>query len=574
MTVNSPVSGDRISGIPCAFRGCRGYFYPASGDTGVVLCAPWGLEEAAARAAWRALADAIALAGYPCLRFDYPGTGDSLGTMAGLADAAAWTRAAGDAVGFLRAYTGVSRFILAGHSLGAALALDAAAEHPNITGLVLISPATSGAAYLRHLQSMAGTCDATGALDIAGHGLGAAMIASLARIEPLKRRIAGLTGAVVFDRPGRKAGAEVSEHLRRLGVSSALRILPSGSRSPGLAPVDEIIGALKDLHPIQGGTGPLRLPPLPATLRAALFREEPLTWTGGGGLLCRPSGPSHDGPPQDASVLVLLDAGFSPRLGWGRMAVDLTRALAASGHSALRLDVSDLDAAAVADTLAQAALALRARGLRKIIIAATGAEASVALRAARDICVAEVIAIDPAGLIPDVELGAMPSRLGRLGEKLRGAPSSGAARRHDGERIVFYQELIELAGQPRRPRWLNGLRRAAAAIRAAIMNRMPDFVRITLLQDTGLQEIRALFATLAARGTKVSLVYSGEPGAWRELAYWGGSPGNAACRVSLLPGEAQDPAAPEAVSWLLDHFIESAREIEKLETADETQAAA
>jgi len=111
-----------VPSAPCAFKGCRGFFYPGTAETGVVLCPPWGLEELATRAAWQRLAEAIAGAGYPCLRFDYPGTGASLGSMTGIADVAQWIEAAGAAAGFLRAYSGVKQFTFIGQSLGAAVA--------------------------------------------------------------------------------------------------------------------------------------------------------------------------------------------------------------------------------------------------------------------------------------------------------------------------------------------------------------------------------------------------------------------------------------------------------------------
>ena len=66
-------------GVPCVFKRCSGFYHPAGGTIGVVLCSPWGFEDLSMRKSWRLLAESIALAGFPCIRFDYPGTGDSLG---------------------------------------------------------------------------------------------------------------------------------------------------------------------------------------------------------------------------------------------------------------------------------------------------------------------------------------------------------------------------------------------------------------------------------------------------------------------------------------------------------------
>src|ERR1019366_4291869 len=47
--------------------------------TGVVLCPPFGVDEICAHRSLRAWAGALVHAGYPALRFDFPGTGDSGG---------------------------------------------------------------------------------------------------------------------------------------------------------------------------------------------------------------------------------------------------------------------------------------------------------------------------------------------------------------------------------------------------------------------------------------------------------------------------------------------------------------
>src|SRR5690606_23686159 len=60
--------------LGCGF----GLLHPASGRTGVLMCGPWGLDELCARKTWRGIAAELAAAGFPALRFDYPGTGDAL----------------------------------------------------------------------------------------------------------------------------------------------------------------------------------------------------------------------------------------------------------------------------------------------------------------------------------------------------------------------------------------------------------------------------------------------------------------------------------------------------------------
>src|SRR5476651_2484753 len=66
---------------PVSFDGCFGWLHipPArlNSDTTVLVCPPLGCEALRSHRSLRALADDLATAGYPTLRFDYPGTGDS-----------------------------------------------------------------------------------------------------------------------------------------------------------------------------------------------------------------------------------------------------------------------------------------------------------------------------------------------------------------------------------------------------------------------------------------------------------------------------------------------------------------
>lgn len=119
----------------------------------VLLCNPFGEEAARAHRIYRVLATQLERAGYASLRFDYRGTGDSLGRD----DAAsldAWIAdvvAAGDE---LRASSGAKRLVVVGLRLGAtlaALATSRAGLRPR--HLILWDPVVDGAAYLRDLAA-------------------------------------------------------------------------------------------------------------------------------------------------------------------------------------------------------------------------------------------------------------------------------------------------------------------------------------------------------------------------------------------------------------------------------------
>ena len=63
-------------------RSLFGWFHPAVPQRrrGAVICSPIGYESILCHRAGRHLAERLAAAGIPALRFDYDGTGDSVGS--------------------------------------------------------------------------------------------------------------------------------------------------------------------------------------------------------------------------------------------------------------------------------------------------------------------------------------------------------------------------------------------------------------------------------------------------------------------------------------------------------------
>src|SRR5260370_2419904 len=116
-TIDSPDLHSAREPLPCAAAVVRIPFYFESqhqwlfawlhrceaapySDHGVIVCPPIGYEQVHAHRGLRHLADALARAGLPCVRFDYHGTGDSGGSdedpdrvatwLANIKDAQAW----------------------------------------------------------------------------------------------------------------------------------------------------------------------------------------------------------------------------------------------------------------------------------------------------------------------------------------------------------------------------------------------------------------------------------------------------------------------------------------------------
>ena len=144
--------------VPVVFNQCFGWLHGASGNTGVVMCGPYGHEALLAHRGWRGIADHLASTGIPVLRFDYRGTGDSDASEGDGDRFDAWLESIHDAVRFLRENTSAQRVILCGIRLGALLAATAAAtptsDNSAIDGVALLAPVTSGRDYLRELKLM------------------------------------------------------------------------------------------------------------------------------------------------------------------------------------------------------------------------------------------------------------------------------------------------------------------------------------------------------------------------------------------------------------------------------------
>lgn len=133
-----------------------GIFHPPIEDIaakpGVVLCNAFGQEAIRAQRMMRVLGERLARNGHPVLRFDYFGTGDSLGDdIDGELDG--WALDVLEADRELRAASGTLQTTWIGMRLGGTIALRAAAQSPvGLARLMLWDPVLDGRRYLEHLR--------------------------------------------------------------------------------------------------------------------------------------------------------------------------------------------------------------------------------------------------------------------------------------------------------------------------------------------------------------------------------------------------------------------------------------
>jgi uncharacterized protein len=119
----------------------------------VVVCQPAGHEYVNSHRALRQLAARLCDAGFPVLRFDYYGCGDSSGS-AEESRIAQWLRDTSTAICEVERRTGLAQVCLVGLRLGATLAMIAATERGDLESLILWDPVVSGKSYLAALLDL------------------------------------------------------------------------------------------------------------------------------------------------------------------------------------------------------------------------------------------------------------------------------------------------------------------------------------------------------------------------------------------------------------------------------------
>jgi alpha-beta hydrolase superfamily lysophospholipase len=343
--------------VPVTFAGCFGWFHPPAApgrDVAALLCPGLGQDGSTGYRSFRLLADRLAAAGYPALRFDYPGTGDSCDTDA--ADLwTAWLDSIDRALDWLAAQAGTRRVVLFGLRIGALLAAQAAARRGDAAGLGLFAPVPRGRSYLSQLAVEArlrGGGAADGSLTAGELRLSRETQLHLRAADLAATAIAPACRVALWPADDTPALAAAVDAWRARGVAVAaadfagLEALLRPTQQADEAPPD-FTGVMAWLREALPGGRRAAVPPLPAAavLTPQGCIEHALRFGGDGasgdghlcGILCRPAG---DAPPDLA--VVIANAGGNPHHGVARFSVELARRLARAGIASLRLDFAGL----------------------------------------------------------------------------------------------------------------------------------------------------------------------------------------------------------------------------------------
>ena len=340
---------------------------------GVVICPPLGHENICAYRPLRTLAELIAERGYPVIRFDWPGCGDS-GDADPAWDSAAhlygWTRAVQEAVETLCAATGANDVSLVGLRIGATLGLAAAAA-TSVSEVALLAPYTTGRAYVRELRAFQALAEQTyveheapplpdGIVEASGFAVTAAEVDALESIDLGATTLAARRALVLAPQPNNRIDA-FAEHLERTVPDTVSDVMPSmanlwtGPNTSALPrDVSERICTWLAAGP---GSSAVAVRSARAVRPAALSPSDEVTEeiveisTARGHLYAVTSAPAGADAGSDAWV-VFLDAGRVRRVGPNRLWTTYARAWAASGLPSLRLDsrgIGDSDGSRVVD---------------------------------------------------------------------------------------------------------------------------------------------------------------------------------------------------------------------------------
>ena len=344
-----------------------GWFHPASKaapvkNVGVVLCNPFGVEVLCMHRSIRHFAEAFARAGFPSLRFDYDGTGDSSGNDRDPERVRAWLDSIHQAVDVLKQRSGVEQVTLFGIRLGAALAATAAVERKDCSGLIALAPVISPERYLRELAAFQAwgrfqkspdgiTGVEEGDQEAAGFVITAATTAALLPMDLAMQSSAPAPRVLVFERDKRSSSEVWTNKIKGLGakvdvqniegyaemsvdphrtvmpdrmIACSVEWLEAGSASDGSA---------THAKPARGAVC-LESEMVAGVLETPVFIDQARTQFG---IVARSKTVAPNG-----RAFIILNAGSQHRIGPNRLWVTLSREWAQTGAIVLRLDISGI----------------------------------------------------------------------------------------------------------------------------------------------------------------------------------------------------------------------------------------
>lgn len=321
----------------------------------VIICPSLMQDALVSHVSLRLLGDKLAEAGYWALRFDYPGTGDSLAegdVEPPEGHWQSWLNSIDGAADWVREITGARELVLCGLRIGAALATLVAAKRDDVAGLIQLAPVMRGNSYVRQLlvQAQLQTGQALGPDED--------LIFYEFRLSP---RTLDEMRAVDLRKVALRPGQKVAVHPRNdsrlvdecIEAWTARDVQVVRGAWPKLEPMmrhniieennladfSDVVAWLSRALPYDATHHAVSPDLGPAELRPPGCIETPMTFGRRGrlfGVLCRP----ENGTPD--LVVITTNSGRDPHYGSCRQSVTFARQLARAGIACLRIDFAGL----------------------------------------------------------------------------------------------------------------------------------------------------------------------------------------------------------------------------------------
>jgi alpha-beta hydrolase superfamily lysophospholipase len=321
---------------------------------GIIICPPVGIEHSHTELTLRLLARKLEAAGFLVLRFDYDGTGQSVGDMSDEGRVAAWLASVRHAVALLQE-AGAEWIGGIGLRLGATLIANIGMETRAFGALLLWEPYVSGTQFLREQRAL--QFGVLPPMQAASEGVATPGYVYSDDAAAGLRALAVPADAVLADRvlvladPARPRSKQLTERLRA-GVEWREYVVPCDifdtgrlSWSPPLGVLDQVVTWLGGIcnHEPAPVSPPVSIRDTALVgrcddERAAVESVVQLGPVGLFGVRCDPSPP---GDPAVPTVLFLSMAAESS-IGPARQWVEISRRLACDGFSSVRLDLSGI----------------------------------------------------------------------------------------------------------------------------------------------------------------------------------------------------------------------------------------
>jgi pimeloyl-ACP methyl ester carboxylesterase len=218
-------------------RPLYGAFHPAASAprrVGVLLCYPAPQEYMFAHRAFRRLAETLARKGFPTLRFDYTGTGDSASDL-DVATLGCWKNDILIAADELSELANVDQISVVGMRLGASLALNVAADGGRkFKDVVLWDPIVKGRTAVDDLRAIDAQRYAMSHVkrepppvdELCGFAFPAQLRTELDRLDLLQLPKLSASSVSVMTSEEDADATSLHKHMVEMGMRSTLRVVP------------------------------------------------------------------------------------------------------------------------------------------------------------------------------------------------------------------------------------------------------------------------------------------------------------------------------------------------------------